>query len=63
LLSHQTYYECVGDVPDVAFPCAAIYDQPTGQIAICYGGAYTVTALAFARLDEVLDFVKMTSDL
>lgn len=38
-----------------------LYDQPTGRIAIYYGGADTVTALAFARLDEVLDFVKMGS--
>jgi len=59
LLSPQTYYECVGDVPNVAFPCAALYDQPTGRIAIYYGGADTVTALAFAQLGEVLDFVKL----
>ena len=63
LLSPQTAYECVGDVPNVAFPCAALYDQPTGRIAIYYGGADTVTALAFAKLDEVLDFVKTTSEL
>lgn len=63
LLSPQKEYECVGDVPNVAFPCAALYDPPTGRIAIYYGGADTVTALAFARLDEVLDFVKSTSEL
>lgn len=63
LLSPQTQYECVGDVPNVAFPCAALYDQPTGRIAIYYGGADTVTALAFARINEVLDFVKTTSEL
>jgi beta-1,4-mannooligosaccharide/beta-1,4-mannosyl-N-acetylglucosamine phosphorylase len=63
LLSPQTYYECVGDVPNVAFPCATLYDQPTGRIAIYYGGADTITALAFAKLDEVLDFVKSTSEL
>jgi beta-1,4-mannooligosaccharide/beta-1,4-mannosyl-N-acetylglucosamine phosphorylase len=62
LLSPQRDYECVGDVPNVAFPCAALYDPPTGRIAIYYGGADTVTALAFARLDEVLDFVKTTSE-
>jgi beta-1,4-mannooligosaccharide/beta-1,4-mannosyl-N-acetylglucosamine phosphorylase len=49
-------------VPNVAFPCAALCDEPTGRIAIYYGGADTVTALAFARLDEVLDFVKTTSE-
>jgi beta-1,4-mannooligosaccharide/beta-1,4-mannosyl-N-acetylglucosamine phosphorylase len=53
----------VGDVPNVAFPCAALYDQPTGRIAIYYGGADTVTALAFTTLPEVLDFVKSTSEI
>jgi beta-1,4-mannooligosaccharide/beta-1,4-mannosyl-N-acetylglucosamine phosphorylase len=47
----------------VAFPCAALYDQPTGRIAIYYGGADTVTGLAFAKLDEVLEFVKRTSEV
>lgn len=58
LLSPQTYYENVGDVPNVVFPCAALYDQPTGRIAIYYGGADTVTALAFCKVDEVLDWLK-----
>ncbi len=58
LLAPQTMYECVGDVPNVVFPCAALYDPPTGRIAIYYGGADTVTALAFAKMDEVLDFIK-----
>ena len=62
LLSPQTYYECVGDVPNVAFPCASLYDQPTGRIAIYYGGADTVTALAFSRLDEVIDYIKANSE-
>lgn len=63
LLSPQTYYECVGDVPNVVFPCAALYDQPTGRIAIYYGGADTVTALAFAHLEEVINFVVANSRL
>ncbi len=63
LLSPQTIYECVGDVPNVAFPCAALYDQPSGRLAIYYGGADTVTALAFARMDELLDFVKLNSEV
>lgn len=63
LLSPQTYYENVGDVPNVTFPCAALHDPETGRVAIYYGAADTVTALAFARLDEVLDFVKTTSEL
>ena len=63
LLSPQTLYECVGDVPNVAFPCASLFDRPTGRIAIYYGGADTVTALAFTRLDEVLDYLKHNSEV
>ncbi len=58
LLSPQKLYENVGDVPNVAFPCAALYDEPTGRIAIYYGGADTVTALAFCKLDEVMEFLR-----
>lgn len=63
LLSPQMIYECMGDVPNVAFPCAALYDEPTGRIAIYYGGADTVTCLAFCRFKEVMDFVKSTSSV
>ncbi|MFA5292166.1 MAG: glycoside hydrolase family 130 protein [Phycisphaerae bacterium] len=58
LLSPQENYECVGDVPNVVFPCASLYDKPTGRIAIYYGGADTVTCLAFCKLDEVLEHIK-----
>ena len=58
LISPQTLYECVGDVPNVAFPCATLYDPPSGRLAIYYGGADTVTALAFAYIHELIDFVK-----
>lgn len=57
LLSSQAPYECVGDVPNVAFPCAALHDRATGRLAIYYGGADTVTALSFAYLDDLVDFV------
>jgi beta-1,4-mannooligosaccharide/beta-1,4-mannosyl-N-acetylglucosamine phosphorylase len=58
LMSPQTLYECVGDVPNVVFPCAALYDPPTDRLAIYYGAADTVTGLAFAYLSEVVEFVK-----
>lgn len=63
LLSPQTLYECVGDVPNVAFPCAALVDAPTGRMAIYYGCADTVTGLAFAYVDEVIEFTKQNSEL
>ena len=58
LLNPRTDYECVGDVPNVVFPCAALTDAATGRIAIYYGGADTVVALAFTTVDEVIDFIK-----
>lgn len=61
LLSPQKLYECVGDVPNVVFPCAALVDAPTGRMAIYYGGADTVTCLAFAQVDELIEFIKANS--
>ena len=58
LLNPREYYECVGDTPNVTFPCSALVDPATGRMAIYYGGADTVTCLAFAHVDEVVDFVK-----
>ncbi|MBO9346475.1 MAG: glycoside hydrolase family 130 protein [Chloroflexi bacterium] len=58
LMSPQTLYECVGDVPNVVFPCAALVDGDTGRMAIYYGAADTVTALAFAYVHELVDWVK-----
>lgn len=61
ILSPQRQYECVGDVPNVAFPCAALTDAHTGRIAVYYGGADTVTCLAFTQVDELIDFIKNNS--
>ena len=63
LLSPQRVYECVGDVPNVVFPCAALCDVQSGRIAIYYGCADTVTGLAFCRFDEVVDFLTENSEL
>lgn len=61
LLSPQKLYECVGDVPNVTFPCAALADAKTGKIAIYYGCADTVTGLAFAKTDELISYIKENS--
>ena len=61
LISPQTIYECVGDVPNVTFPCASVYDPPTGRIAVYYGCADTVTSLAFGYIPEIVEFTKRTS--
>jgi beta-1,4-mannooligosaccharide/beta-1,4-mannosyl-N-acetylglucosamine phosphorylase len=58
LINPRELYECVGDVPNVTFPCTALVDGDTGRLAIYYGCADTVTGLVFGTVDEVVDFVK-----
>lgn len=61
LLSPQKDYECMGDVPNVVFPCAALHDPETKRIAVYYGCADTVTGLAFGYIDEIIEFTKKYS--
>ena len=61
ILAPQKLYECVGDVPNVTFPCAALTDADTGRIAIYYGCADTVTGIAFTTVDTLLDYMKKTN--
>ena len=63
LLTPEMPYECMGDVPNVAFPCAALADAETGRISIYYGGADTVICMAHTQLDELIDFIKNNSKL
>jgi beta-1,4-mannooligosaccharide/beta-1,4-mannosyl-N-acetylglucosamine phosphorylase len=57
ILGPQELYECIGDVPNVVFPCAALTDAATGRIAIYYGCADTVTGLAFTTVNDLLHFI------
>ena len=61
LLSPREPYECMGDVPNVCFPCAALHDPATGRVAVYYGCADTVTGLAFGYIPEIIEFTKRTS--
>jgi beta-1,4-mannooligosaccharide/beta-1,4-mannosyl-N-acetylglucosamine phosphorylase len=61
LLAPRETYECVGDVPNVVFPCAALHDPDTRRIAIYYGCADTVTGLAFGYIDEIMAFTRKYS--
>ncbi len=58
LLSPRTPYECVGDVPNVLFPCAALHDPDDGRLAVYYGAADTAVALAFGRIEELVAYIK-----
>jgi beta-1,4-mannooligosaccharide/beta-1,4-mannosyl-N-acetylglucosamine phosphorylase len=61
ILNPRELYECVGDVPNVVFPCATLSDAATGRIAMYYGGADTVTCMAFTHVDELIAFTKANS--
>lgn len=61
LISPREPYECMGDVPNVTFPCAALHDSETGRIAVYYGCADSVTGLAFGYIDEIIEFTKKNS--
>jgi beta-1,4-mannooligosaccharide/beta-1,4-mannosyl-N-acetylglucosamine phosphorylase len=63
LLNPEMPYETTGKVPNVVFPCAALVDAPTGRMAIYYGGADTYTCVAYAQVDELIDFVKANSEV
>ncbi len=63
LLTPEKSYETTGFVSNVAFPCATLCDAATGRIAIYYGAADTYTALAFAQVDELLDYIKTNSEI
>ncbi|MBN1483010.1 glycosidase [candidate division KSB1 bacterium] len=58
ILNPREYYECVGDVQNVVFPCATLCDADTGRLAIYYGAADTVVALAFTFVDNLIDLIK-----
>ena len=59
ILSPEMPYETVGFVPNVTFPCATICDPPTNRICLYYGAADSYTALAFCKIDEVLDYLRI----
>lgn len=52
-------YECVGDVPNVVFPCAALTDSVTGDIAVYYGAADTTLCLAFTNINEIETYLNL----
>lgn len=61
LLAPKENYECVGDVPNVVFPCAALHDVEADKLAVYYGAADTVVGMAFGKLSEVVAFTKENS--
>lgn len=63
LLTPEKNYETTGFVPNVVFPCASLYDSDSGRIAIYYGAADTYTAIAFTKVDELIEYIKTNSEV
>ena len=63
ILTPEKDYETTGFVPNVAFPCANLFDAETGRIAVYYGADDTYTAIAFAQVDELIDYMKNNSEV
>ena len=61
LLGPAVDYEMIGDVQNVVFPCAALHDLKEDKIAIYYGAADTVVALAFGHISEIVKFTMENS--
>ena len=61
ILAPTEIYECVGDVPNVAFPVAAIHDEKTDELRVYYGAADTCVCLATTTLSELVQFIKDNS--
>ena len=61
IIAPREIYECVGDVPNVVFPCTNLCDADTGRIAVYYGAADTVIGMAYTTVDDLAEFVKENS--
>ena len=62
ILTPEAPYETTGFVPNVTFPCATLQDADTGRIAIFYGAADTYSALAFAQVDELIEYIRLNQN-
>jgi beta-1,4-mannooligosaccharide/beta-1,4-mannosyl-N-acetylglucosamine phosphorylase len=62
VLAPEEWYEERGFVANVVFPCAALCDAASGKIAVYYGAADSYVGLAYATVEEIVDYVKSTSE-
>lgn len=56
LLAPATPYECMGDVPNVIFPCAALTEGD--KVCVYYGAADTCVGIAYGKISEIISFLK-----
>lgn len=58
ILHPTELYECVGDVPNVVFPCAAVHYPETDELRVYYGAADTCVCMATTTLSELVQYIK-----
>ena len=63
IITPEAPYETTGFVDNVVFPCAALCDADTGRIAMYCGAADTYVSVAYAQMDELVDYIKANSQL
>ncbi|MCD8023185.1 MAG: glycoside hydrolase family 130 protein [Lachnospiraceae bacterium] len=61
LLTPEMWYEERGFVPNVTFPCAALFEKESGKIAVYYGAADSYVCLAFTTVGQIVTYIKENS--
>ncbi len=51
-------YEFIGDVSGVVFPTGAIINRENNELRLYYGAADSSVCVAFAKIDQILDYLK-----
>jgi beta-1,4-mannooligosaccharide/beta-1,4-mannosyl-N-acetylglucosamine phosphorylase len=62
IMTPEATYETSGSVGNVIFPTSVLTDGATGRMAIYYGASDTYTAIAYANIDEILEYIKINND-
>lgn len=61
IMTPEMDYEVTGFVPNVTFPCSALFDAATGRIAVYYGAADTCLGIAYTTVNELIACMKSNS--
>ena len=48
-------------MPNVVFPCAALIDSDSNEMALYYGCADTSVGVAYVDMDGLVDFIRKNS--
>jgi predicted GH43/DUF377 family glycosyl hydrolase len=54
----KEYYEMVGDVDNVIFPCGTVVKEDTDELLVYYGAGDSVVGLAIADLGNIITYMK-----